>query len=164
MLPAGAPFVLLDEHLVPLASGLGALDRPIGLRLVATGRSHDDPSALALTVAPQPTVLQPLSPVHVAARRGGDGIHVTWARRTRRDGDAWGVEVPLGEDTEAYVLDILSGGDVVRSIACATPSALYAAADELADFGAPQTVLRGRVTQLSSTVGRGRPAAFTLTL
>jgi hypothetical protein len=164
-LPAGAPFVLLDDHLVRLASGLGALERAIALRLVASGRSHDDPSALTLTVTPQPTALAPLSPVHVAARRSGDGIHVTWIRRTRRDGDAWGVEVPLGEDAEAYVLDILSGGgEVVRSIACASPYALYAAADELADFDAPQTVLHGRVTQLSSTVGRGRPVVFTLTL
>jgi hypothetical protein len=163
-LPAGAPFVLLDDHLLTLASGLGALDRPIELRLVASGRSHDDPAALALTVTPKPTALEPLAPVHVAARRDGDGIHVSWIRRTRRDGDAWGVEVPLGEDAEAYVLDILSGGETVRSIASATPAALYAAADELADFGAPQAVLRGRVTQLSSTIGRGRPAAFTLTL
>ena len=75
-----------------------------------------------------------------------------------------GVEVPLGEDAEAYTLDILSGASVVRSIPCAAPSALYASADELADFGAPQTILHGRVVQMSSTVGRGHPAEFTLTL
>jgi len=163
-LAAGTPFVLLDDHLVTLASGLGALDRAIDLRIVAAGHSHDDPSALALTVTPKATALMPLSPVHVSARRSADGIHVSWIRRTRRDGDNWGVEVPLGEDVEAYALEILSGASVVRSIACPTPSALYANADELADFGAPQIRLHGRVVQMSSTVGRGRPAEFTLTL
>ncbi|MGL4264702.1 MAG: phage tail protein, partial [Afipia sp.] len=163
-LPAGSPFVLLDDHVVTIARGLSALDRAIDLRIVATGRSHDDPSALALTVTPQPTALMPLSPVHVKAVRAGDGIHVSWIRRTRRDGDNWGVEVPLGEDTEAYTLDILSGTSVVRSMSSAAPSVLYANADELADFGTPQPSLHGRVSQMSSTVGRGHPAEFTLTL
>jgi hypothetical protein len=53
---------------------------------------------------------------------------------------------------------------VVRSIACSAPSTLYASADELADFGAPLTALHGRVSQMSSTVGRGHPSEFTLTL
>ena len=163
-LPAGSPFVLLDDHVVTIARGLSALDRAIDLRIVATGRSHDDPSALALTMTPQPFALMPLSPVHVKAVRAGDGIHVSWIRRTRRDGDNWGVEVPLGEDTEAYTLDILSGTSVVRSMSSAAPSVLYANADELADFGTPQPSLHGRVSQMSSTVGRGHPAEFTLTL
>lgn len=163
-LPAGSPFVLLDDHLVTIARGLDALDRAIDLRIVATGRSHDDPSALSLTVTPQATALMPLSPVHVAAMREAGGIRVSWIRRTRRDGDNWSVEVPLGEDAEAYVLDILSGTTVVRSIPCTSPSALYANADELADFGTSLTSLHGRVSQMSSTVGRGYAREFTLTL
>jgi hypothetical protein len=163
-LPAGSPFVLLDDHLVTIARGLDALDRAIDLRIVATGRSHDDSSALSLTVTPQATALMPLSPVHVAAMREAGGIRVSWIRRTRRDGDNWSVEVPLGEDAEAYVLDILSGTTVVRSIPCTSPSALYANAEELADFGTSLTSLHGRVSQMSSTVGRGYAREFTLTL
>ncbi len=93
--------------------------------------------------------------MHVAARRADDGIHVSWVRRTRIDGDGWGVEVPLGEASEVYTLQILSGGSVVRSIACTSPQALYAAVDELADFGAVQTSLHIRVAQISATVGAG---------
>jgi hypothetical protein len=163
-LPAGSPFVVLDDHVVTIARGLGVLDRAIDLRIVATGRSHDDPSALSLTVTPQSTALMPLSPVHVKAMREFDGIHVSWIRRTRRDGDNWGVEVPLGEDAEAYTLDILSGSSVVRSISCSAPSTFYASTDELADFGTPLTTLHGRVSQMSSTVGRGHPSEFNLTL
>ncbi len=161
-LPAGAPFVVLGAHMVPIAAGLDALDRPMQLRIVASGRSHDDPVAVALTVTPGATALKPLAPVHVAAHRAGDGIHVSWIRRTRIDGDGWGVEVPLGEEVEAYTLDILSGGAVVRSIACTSPQALYTNADELADFGTPQTSLHIRVAQLSATVGTGYAADATL--
>jgi hypothetical protein len=132
------------------------------LRIVAAERNHDDPVAVALTVTPGDTALKPLSPVHVAARRAGDGIHISWIRRTRIDGDGWGIEVPLGEESEAYALEILSGSAVVRTIACAVPQALYAAADELADFGALQTSLRIRVSQLSRTVGAGHAAEVTL--
>jgi hypothetical protein len=161
-LPAGAAFVVLGAHMVPIAQGLDALARPMQLRIVASGRNHDDPVAVALTVTPGDTALKPLSPVHIAARRAGDGIHISWIRRTRIDGDSWGIEVPLGEENEAYALEILSGGSVVRTIACALPQALYAAADELADFGMVQTSLRIRVSQLSSTVGAGHAAEVTL--
>jgi hypothetical protein len=161
-LPAGAPFVVLGAHMVPIAAGLDALARPMQLRIVATGRNHDDPATVALTVTPGDTALRPLAPVHVAARRAGDGVHISWIRRTRIDGDGWGVEVPLGEEIEAYAVDILSGGAVVRTIASASPQALYAAADELADFGAVQTSLHIRVAQLSSTVGAGHAAEVTL--
>ena len=124
--------------------------------------SHDDPAAVALTVTPGDTALKPLSPVHVAAARKSDGIHISWIRRTRIEGDSWGVEVPLGEEAEAYTLEILSGSALVRSIACTSPQALYAAADELTDFGAVQTSLHVRVAQLSSTVGAGHAAEVTL--
>ena len=81
------------------------------------------------------------------------------ASRWRFLGDA---RRPLGEDSEAYAVDILSGANVVRSLTAAQPSALYAAADELADFGIWQASLAVRVAQLSATVGRGFAAESTL--
>jgi hypothetical protein len=161
-LPAGAPFVVLGAHMVPIAAGLDALARPMQLRIVASTRNHDDSTAVALTVTPGDTALKPLAPVHVAAARAGDGIHISWIRRTRIGGDGWGVEVPLGEEIEAYAVDILSGGSVVRTLACSAPQALYAAGEELADFGALQTSLHIRVAQLSGTVGAGYALDVTL--
>src|SRR5690606_29181152 len=110
------------------------------------------------------TALLPLSPVHVKAARESGGVRISWIRRTRIDGDGWGVEVPLGEEVEAYKLDVFSGGAIVRSIACGASEAFYPDADELADFGAPQASLHLRVAQLSATVGAGHPAELTLTL
>jgi hypothetical protein len=164
-LPAGAPFVLLNENVVALARGLDMLGRTMQLRFVANGRSHGDPSAVALEATPQATALRPLSPVHLRAVRSGEGVRVSWIRRTRVGGDGWAAaEVPLGEESEAYVLDILSGAAVVRTLSAAQPSALYPAADELADFGAPQAALSVRVAQLSATVGRGYAAAAVLAM
>jgi len=154
-LAAGAPFVLLDSHVIPLVSGLNMLGRPLTLRIVAAARDHGDPIAIEISATPTATGLRPYSPVHLAAHRAMSGVTLSWIRRTRRDGDAWDAEVPLAEDSEAYVAEILSGTTVVRTLNASSPSVLYAAADELADFGSVQATLDVRVAQLSATVGRG---------
>ena len=87
-----------------------------------------------------------------------------WIRRARHDADTWSGEIPLAEESERYTLDILSGDDVVRSLAVTQPSAFYSAAAEIADFGAPQPNLAVRVSQLSATVGAGIPAHAVLPL
>jgi hypothetical protein len=164
-LPAGAPFVLLDQHVVPLARGLDRLGRNMHLRIVAAGRDHGDVAAVAMTLTPQATALRPLSPAHLAARRTNDGILLRWVRRTRIDGDSWETqEVPLGEASEAYQIDILDGVNVIRTLAASSPSALYTNADEISDFGAPQSDLTFRVTQMSASVGRGFSAEATFAL
>jgi len=163
-LPAGASFVLLDQHAGPIARGLDMLGRTMQLRIVAADRSHGDPAAVMLTVTPQPTALMPLAPVHLSAERTAAGINLSWIRRKRGPMPAsWDVAVPLGEDSEAYELDILSGAAVVRTLHTTVPSVLYAASDETADFGGPQSSLSVRAYQLSAAIGRGFPAAATLT-
>ncbi len=161
---AGAPFVLLDDHLVPIARGFGALARPMNLRIAPGGRSHNDPVAVPLTVTPRPTALEPLSPVHVSAMRDIAGIDISWIRRTRRDGDSWAIEPPLGEDSESYLVEILSGSVVVRRITSSTPAAVYLSADELADFGAPLSSLHLRVAQVSGQIGPGHFAETIINL
>ena len=65
-----------------------------------------------------------------------------WIRRTRLDGDGWEpAEVPLGEEREAYEVDILSGSTAIRTLSASRPEALYPAADEIADFGVAQAAL-----------------------
>jgi hypothetical protein len=90
------------------------------------------------------------------ARRDAGDIEMTWIRRTRIDGDGWGIiEVPLGEESENYRLEILSGPTVVRGLTLAEPHYRYAAADELADFGTPRSSLSARVAQVSAILGPG---------
>jgi hypothetical protein len=154
-LPAGSPFVFLDQHVIVLARGLDALERPMRLRVVAADRGHGDASAVELVATPRSTALKPLAPVHLRARRASEGVVLSWIRRTRVGGDTWAAEVPLGEEREAYEIDILDGAAVKRTLAATAPTVLYPAAQEIADFGVPQTSLRVRVAQLSAAVGRG---------
>ncbi|WP_417667332.1 baseplate multidomain protein megatron [Roseibium sp.] len=155
---AGAEVILLDPETVPLVPvGRDQIGREHHYRLVPAGRSVDDPTALALTHAASGRGARPLAPVHLKARRTASGIRISFIRQTRRSGDSWeGVEVPLGEDVEAYEIDILRPGEaVLRTLTAAVPEVLYPAADEIADFGAPVATLSFSVCQLSATFGRG---------
>jgi len=73
--------------------------------------------------------------------------------------------VPLTEDMENYDVQILDGVVVKRTLTSSTTSALYTAAQQTADWGAPlepgQT-LAIRIYQLSNRLGRGDPAAVIL--
>jgi hypothetical protein len=97
-------------------------------------------------------------------RNAAGDLAITWVRRTRFGG-VWadGTDVPLNEESERYEVDILDGGGAVkRTIAVNAPAAIYTAAEQIADFGAPQASIAIKVYQLSAAVGRGRPAAATL--
>ena len=122
--------------------------------------------------------LMPYAPVDIRGTVAGSPADwtITWVRRTRLGG-AWkdGADVPLGEESEDYEVDVLNGPTVVRTItktasaggSAVTPAsrqAVYSAADQVTDFGAEQTTLSVNVYQLSATVGRGFAGAATLTV
>jgi hypothetical protein len=147
--------VRLDEAVVPLAE-VADLGVPWRYRIGPADRDHADPTVVEVTATAELEALKPLSPVHVKARRGADGVRLAWIRRTRQGGDSWeALEVPLGEESERYEVDLLQGAATVRTLTSAMPEILYPAAQELADFGAPQAAFTLRVAQLSAAVGRG---------
>ena len=80
--------------------------------------------------------------------------------------DSWGgLEVPLTEELEAYEVEILDGPAVKRVLSTAITSAVYTAAQQTADWGAPLgpgDTLDIRIFQLSALVGRGAPKTVTL--
>lgn len=161
--PEGALIVRLDEAVAPLTSDLQDLGRTWRYRVGPAGRDHADPAAIEFSATVGSDALRPLSPVRVTARREAGGIRLSWIRRARRDGDAWEpVEIALGEDAEMYAVDILGNGSVRRTLASRETSILYPSADELADFGLPQTALDLRVVQLSIVAGRGFERAVTV--
>jgi len=165
MYEAGSKFVLLDQSLIVSAHGVDLLGRNFRYRIGAS--THDVGSPL-MTEFEQPVgavALRPRSPAHLAARRTEAGVSITWIRRTRTGGDSWdALEVPLGEERERYQVDILYGESVIRSIVTEQPAAIYSGADEIADFGIPQSSLSFRVTQFSATAGAGHPRYATLTI
>ena len=98
--------------------------------------------------------LRPLRPVHLRARRGAEGVRLSWIRRARRDGDAWEpAEIPLDE-AEAYAVTLFSAsGAPLRTLRAETQQILYA--DEAQDFGGPQRSLDVAVAQLGTVAGPG---------
>ncbi len=155
--PAGARIVKLDNRLVRLATAAHEHGAPLFWAAAPAGLAPNDPAATAFTATWSRVWARPYAPVHLRGRRlsGGD-VTLNWVRRTRIGGDDWAAaDVPLAEAAEAYRVEIMDGPDVIRMIETATPSVIYTAAQQTADFGAPPSAFTVRVAQLSSTYGAG---------
>jgi hypothetical protein len=102
--------------------------------------------------------LVPYAPCFVTgARDGGNNLTISWYRRSRYNAE-WrdASEIPIGEDTEAYEVDILdSVGNVLRVLSSTTTSVVYSAADQTTDFGSPASLISIIVYQMSAIIGRG---------
>lgn len=107
------------------------------------------------------------APVQLLATIDAGDIDLEWTRRTRLDG-RWGNNgsiIPVGEVTESYDIEIMSGVTVVRTFtAVVTATKTYLAADIATDFGAMPATLTWRVYQNSGVTGRGYRAQTTSTL
>lgn len=156
--PAGAPVVLLDDALTPLGAGLSELGLAHVYRIGPADRDIADPAFIEIAATGGPKAYQPYAPAQASATRGASGVAIAFTRRGRRDADGWEpVDIPLGEDSENYLIEIWRADALLRTLAVASPSALDAAGDELADFGEPQAALSLRIYQISASVGRGFP-------
>ncbi|MCC3244692.1 glycoside hydrolase/phage tail family protein [Methylocystis sp. WRRC1] len=160
--PAGSTVVLLDDALVPLARKVSEIGAPITYAIGPADRNYADPLYVRASVTATNKSLRPYAPTQARALRTVNGIVISFIRRSRVDSDAWEtLDVPLGEASEAYEAEIaLPAG--TRRLVATTPSILYPAAQEIADFGAEQSVISLSIYQISATVGRGFPLTVTL--
>lgn len=104
--------------------------------------------------------LKPLAPINLLGSLdplSGDWSF-TWTPRSRfgnalRDG----ANIEADEAQEIYQVRIFAGGFVSlkREIVAPTPSAVYTAAQQTADFGSPQTTVYVSVAKVSARVGAG---------
>jgi len=101
--------------------------------------------------------LKPLSPAQIGGGRDTAGnLTINWARRTRIGG-GWNnfSDVPLGETSESYSIDVMAGTLVKRTLTSATPTVSYTAAQQVTDFGSNQSSVLINCYQISGTIGRG---------
>jgi hypothetical protein len=166
---AGAAAVVLDGAVQPLGLSDAEAGQPMNWIVEAQGAPAGSLPAGgvgAIAFAGGMRAETPLAPVHLRARRRPDGdVAIGWIRCARRNADAWlDGETPLDEPREAYRVEILQDARVLRTIDAAIPGIVYAAADEIADFGRPQTRLAVRVRQQGQTVALGLPAQALLTI
>ena len=172
MVPTGARVVVLDTAVAALPISEADLGLPWNWRIGPAARAVSDETYAATSFTPEGAGLRPFSVAHVEqpwriARSPGD-LTIRWTRRSRSlAADSWGAgDVPLAEDSEAYALDIRDGAVVKRSLTTGTTSALYTAAQQTTDWGAPlgpgQSIAI-RIYQLSAMIGRGAGRSVTLT-
>jgi len=95
------PFALLDADLVRIdAARLGSAPAIAAIGLA-------DPAPVTAAIAAAGATLRPLSPVHPRIETGVSGATLRWTRRSR---GAWswfdGVDVPLNEQAEAYLVGV----------------------------------------------------------
>lgn len=153
--PAGSIFVLLDGSMKQIS--LKSADRGLArhYRIGPANVGYDDPSYEYFYEAFSGVGLRPFAPVHVRARPDGNGgFDLTWVRRTRIDGDGWqSGDVPLGEENETYVVQVLSGGVVVREATVSGPAWAYSAGQMASDGVASNFTVQ--VAQMSVRYGPG---------
>ena len=101
---------------------------------------------------------RPLSPVHLRVSRGTD-VSISWIRRSRVSGDRWdGVEPPLGEAEERYLIEILDADDTLAASYETTAPGLSLTQGELdAVLPAGLSGARARIRQISADYGPGAP-------
>jgi hypothetical protein len=156
VIPAGAEVVFLDSGVVPLVTDINLIDAPQTYRIAAASAGHGDPSAIEVTTQARNLALLPYAPVRASARRGIDGVQVSFIRRGRIEADGWtSLEAPLGEESESYEIEILRDGVALRVLRSNAQFAFYSSAEELEDFSSHQSHIRVRIFQMSSIVGRG---------
>jgi len=156
----GEVFVLLQKSSVERAAGtLADLNIERVFKAPTIGLSLFAADQIAFTNTG--VGLKPLSPVHIKSVRNvpvTDDITISWIRRTRI-GPEWRdlVDVPLGEATESYSIDIFNNGTVVRTLTSTSESVVYTAAQNATDFLSVQASVHVKVYQISADVGRGFP-------
>jgi hypothetical protein len=158
---AGARVVLIDGAQQQLALTQDQYALPFNFLWGPQGKPLSDPAYQGAALQFKGVGLRPLSPVQMSAVWQSGDLLLSWIRRTRIGGDSWDqTDVPLGEESEAYDLEILDASDdVIRTETVTAPSFTYTSADIATDFpsGLPSP-FRFRVYQLSVTVGRGEGA------
>ncbi|MBN7804624.1 glycoside hydrolase/phage tail family protein [Agrobacterium rosae] len=160
---AGAEVVVLDAGVVPM--GLRADERGLQLNWIIEAAGAQISSVGPFAFAGGLRAETPLAPVHLRGVRRADGVHLTWVRRGRVEADGWdAADIPLDEVTERYRVEIVFDDVVRRTIEVSEAACLYAASDEVADFGSPQTTLAIRVRQLGRAVPLGIAASAVLSI
>jgi len=168
----GSRVVIVDTSVSVLPVAQSDIGLPWNWRIGPVSRPVSDASYAASTFAPSGIGLRPFSACQVVqpwrtARSPGD-LTISWIRRSRAlAADSWeAAEVPLSEDSEAYVVEILDGITVKRMLTASTTSVLYTTAQQIIDWGAllgPGSSLDIRIYQLSALIGRGAARSVTLT-
>lgn len=153
--PVGSMVVLLDLALTQIDLALSARGLARYYRIGGTARGFDDPNVTLKIEAFDGIGLRPYPVAHLRATTEMSGdVMLSWRRRTRIDGDGWQVvDVPLGEESEAYQLRILQGATILAEYITSSAMFTYSAALRASD--GVTGPFRVEVAQISQRFGPG---------
>ena len=154
--PVGSKVVVLDRKMVQVELDRSARGLARNYRVGPAGRSPGDPSYQQVQLAFDGLGQRPYRPCHLKASPNANGdLSIGWIRRTRVDGDSWmGLDVPIAETEESYLLRILDNDDkVIREVVIPTASFVYAGGMQSTDGYGPGWKIA--VAQVSDTFGHG---------
>ncbi len=159
--PVGSFFVLLNGAQAQLDLNSAARNVARHYRIGTARRGYDDPSYTHKIEAFEGIGLKPYAPVHVkVSGEVGQDRSFQWIRRTRIDGDSWDLpEVPIGEESETYIVRVLDGQNVIREQMLVLPEWAYSASAQANDGVSGQS-LTFSVAQISARFGQGAMATL----
>ncbi|SIS68669.1 Putative phage tail protein [Roseivivax lentus] len=157
--PAGSLVVRLNGAPEQIDLASSQRRQELHFRIGPASRPLTDPSYIYRIDSFEGIGLRPYSPVHLGATLDGADLRVSWIRRSRIDGDDWTLaQVPLGEESEAYLVQIWRDGLLLREAETSLPVWTYPAALRAADLAGGPVELR--VAQVSARFGPGPSAAM----
>lgn len=152
--PIGSTVVLLDLALsqIDLAASSRGLAR--FYRIGSASRGFNDSNVILRVEAFDGIGLRPYPVAHLRHSLVSGDVHLTWKRRTRIEGDTWqSSEVPLGEETEAYIVRVIQSSAIVAEYSASQPSFTYTASMRTVDGVSGAFTVA--VAQLSTRYGPG---------
>jgi hypothetical protein len=156
--PEGTPFILLNDAVISAGLQASEIGLALNWRIGTAGRDFSDEYFDTVAAVGGVRALQPLSPVHLTARKLPNGdLAASWIRRGRIDADSWlGTDIPLGEEQELYRVEVRRDGLVCRAVEVREPRWTYSAADRAADLGGSGEPFELAVAMISARMGAGR--------
>lgn len=152
--PTGSMVVLLDLSLLQIDLAASARGLARYYRIGVTSRGYDDANAALRVESFDGIGLRPYPVAHLRHEVLSGDIRLAWKRRTRLEGDSWqSTEVPLAEETEAYLVRVIQFSAMVAEYAVSQPSFTYTASMQAAD--GITGVFDMAVAQLSASFGAG---------
>lgn len=160
--PAGTPFILIDASVTSVGLQSSEIGLQLNWRIGTAGKSFSDEYFDTIEFSGGLRALRPLSPVHLKAEALPTGdLAVSWIRRGRIDADNWlGEDIPLGEEQEAYQVEIWQSGTRIRQENVSVPRWNYSQADRNMEVG--NQAFEIRVAMISAKVGAGDPASLVI--
>lgn len=160
--PAGSLVVLLSLGALPLELPQLAQNATHHFRFGPARQASHHPSYRHEAVTYDAVARRPYQPAHLKAISGSEP-RVSWIRRTRIGGDQWeGIDVPVSEETEAYLIRVAQDGTVLRETTVTTPAFTYTQTMQAMDGVSGAVEIS--VAQLSASYGPGPFARTTVAL